>query len=134
MADGRLPRLQRPRRAALAIDDGDVSGVMSPLLSLLATGVLIALGLWLFGSIVLRASGVVLAVGGLVSTATTGSPAMAAASVLGALAWLAGHWLFALRHHYFCSPLARRAFNHVLAPLNPTRWWGVPNVPPERRR
>jgi hypothetical protein len=107
---------------------------MSLLLNLLATGVLIALGLWLFGSIVLRAGGVVLAVGGLVSTATTGAPAMAAASVLGALAWLAGHWLFALRHHYFCSPLARRVFNDTLVPLNPTRRWGIPNVPPERRR
>jgi hypothetical protein len=104
------------------------------MLSLLATGILITLGVWLFGSIVLRAGGVVLAVGGLVSTAATGSPAMAAASVLGALAWLTGHRLFALRHHYFCSPLARRVFNDMLAPLNATRRWGVPNVPPERRR
>jgi len=104
------------------------------MLSLLATGILIALGLWLFGSIVLRAGGVVLAVGGLMSTAMTGSPVMAAASILGALAWLAGHWLFALRHHYFSSPLARRVFNDALAPLNPMRRWGVPNVPPERRR
>ncbi len=107
---------------------------MSPLLSLLATGILIALGLWLFGSIVLRVGGVVLAVGGLLSTATTGSPTMALATILGALAWLAGHWLFALRHHYFCSPLARRVFTDALAPLNLTRRWGVPNVPPERRR
>jgi len=62
---------------------------MSTLLSLLATGVLIALGVWLLGSIVLRVGGVVLVVGGLLSTATTGSPAMAVASILGALAWLA---------------------------------------------
>lgn len=104
------------------------------MLSVIATGILIALGLWLFGSIVLRAGGVVLAVGGLMSTAMTGSPAMAAASILGALAWLAGHWLFALRYHYFSSPLARRVFNDALTPLNPTRRWGMPNVPPERRR
>jgi hypothetical protein len=104
------------------------------ILSLLATGILVALGLWLFGSTVLRAGGVVLAVGGLMSTAMTGSPAIAAASILGALAWLAGHWLFALRHHYFCSPLARRVFNDALPALNPTRRWGVPNVPSERRR
>jgi hypothetical protein len=107
---------------------------MSPLLSLLATGVLIALGLWLFGSIVLRVSGLVLAVGGLLSTATTGSLAMVLATILGALAWLAGHWLFAFRNHYFCSSLARRVFADALVPLNPTRRWGVPNVPPERRR
>jgi len=67
---------------------------MSTLLSLVATGVLIVLGLWLLGSIVLRVGGAVLAVGGLVSTAATGSPAMAAVTILGALAWLAGHWLF----------------------------------------
>lgn len=133
VADGRLRRLV-PRRFALALDDSEACGVVNALLSLLATGVVIALGLWLLGSILLRASGVVLAVGGLVSTATTGSPGTAAASILGVLAWLVGHWLFALRHHYFCSPLARRVFNHALVSLNPTRWWGVPNVPPERRR
>ena len=107
---------------------------MSPLLSLLATGVLIALGLWLFGSAVLRLGGAVLAVGGLLSAAATGSLAMALTTILGVLAWLAGHWLFALRYHYFRSPLARRVFNDVLVPLNPTRRWGVPNVPPERRQ
>jgi hypothetical protein len=107
---------------------------MSPLLSLIATGVLIALGLWLFGSAVLRLGGAVLAVGGLFSTAVTGSLAMALAAVFGVLAWLAGHWLFALRYHYFRSPLARRVFNDVLVPLNPTRRWGIPNVPPERRQ
>jgi hypothetical protein len=107
---------------------------MSPLLSLLATGVLIALGLWLFGSAVLRLSGAVLAVGGLLSTAATGSLAMALTTILGVLAWLVGHWLFALRYHYFRSSLARRIFNDVLVPLNPTRRWGIPNVPPERRQ
>jgi hypothetical protein len=100
------------------------------MLSLLATGILIALGCWLFGSIVLRAGGVVLAVGGLLSTAMTGSPAMAAASLLGALAWLAGHWLFALRHHYFHSPLARRVFNDVLAPPEPYAAVGHPQRSP----
>lgn len=92
-----------------------------PLLSLLAIGVLGSLGLWCLGSITLRVGGVVLAIGGLLSTAATGSPATAAASAAGALAWLAGHWLFALRHNYFCSPLAQRVFNHALAPMNPTR-------------
>jgi hypothetical protein len=107
---------------------------MSSLLSLLATGVLIALGLWMFGSIVLRVGGVVLAVGGLVSTATTGSPAMAAASILGALAWLAGHWLFAVRNHYYASPLARRVFNQALPrTLNTARRWGIRVLPVDRR-
>ena len=108
--------------------------MIGAVLSLLAACILAALALWLFGSIAFRVGGVALSVGGLMSTAMTGSPAMAAASILGVLAWLAGHWLFALRHHYFCSPLARRIFNDALVPLNPTRRWGIPNVPPERRR
>jgi hypothetical protein len=104
------------------------------MLSVLATGILIALGLWLFGSIVLRAGGVVLAVGGLISTAMTGSPAMAAASILGALAWLAGHWLFAVRNHYYASPLARRVFNQALPrTLNTARRWGIRVFPVDRR-
>jgi hypothetical protein len=109
---------------------------MSPLLSILATGVLIALGLWLLGSTVLRVGGVALAVGGLLSTAITGSPAMAVASILGALGWLAGHWLFAVsHHHYFYSPLARRVFHEALPrQLDPTRGaGGYPHVPPEHR-
>jgi hypothetical protein len=107
---------------------------MSPVLSLLATCVVVALGLWLLGGVVLRVGGVPLAVGGLLSTAATGSLAMAIATVVGAMAWLAGHWLFAVRHHYFRSSLARRIFIDALPALNPTRRWGIPNVPPERRR
>lgn len=107
---------------------------MRALLSIAASGILVALGLRLLAGIVLRVGGMVLAVGGLVSTAATGSPAMALAAILGGLAWLVGHWLFALRHHYFGSPLARRVFLEVLPALDPTRRWGVPNVPPERRR
>jgi hypothetical protein len=107
---------------------------MSALLGIAASGVLVALGVWLLAGIVLRVGGIVLAVGGLVSTAATGSPAMALAAILGGLAWLTGHWLFALRHHYFDSPLARRIFVEAMPALDPTRRWGVPNIPPERRR
>jgi len=60
--------------------------------------------------------------------------AAALATLIGGLAWLAGHWLFAARHHYFGSPLARRIFLEALPrPLDPTMRWGIPNVPPERR-
>jgi len=107
---------------------------MSAALSLIAYGIIAALGVWVLGGLVLRAGGVLLAAGGLLGTAATGSLSMAAAALLGVLAWLAGHWLFALRHHYFLSPLARRIFNDALPALNPTRRWGIPNVPPERRR
>jgi hypothetical protein len=104
---------------------------MTGLLSLLATGVLVALGIWLLGGIVLRVGGVLLVAGGLLSTATTGSPSAALLTMLGGLAWLAGHWLFAVRHHYFSSPLARRIFLETLpARLVPTRQWGIPTFLP----
>jgi Flp pilus assembly protein protease CpaA len=100
----------------------------------MASFVLVALALWLFGGPLLRVGGVLLAVCGLWLTATTGSPTMATVSVLGAVAWLAGHWLFAVRHHYFRSPLARRVFQGALPrQLDPTRGWGIPNIPPDRR-
>jgi hypothetical protein len=94
---------------------------MSTLLSLLATGVLVALGFWMLGGIVLRVGGALVVAGGLLSTAATGSPAAALLTVLGGLAWLAGQWLFAVRHKYFKSPLAHRVFHDILPPqLDPT--------------
>jgi hypothetical protein len=108
---------------------------MNTVLSLAATGILVALALWLLGGVLLRVGGMLFAVGGLLITATTGSHAMAVGSILGGLAWLAGHWLFALRHHYFRSPLARRVFLETLPrQLDPTRGWGIANVPPEHHR
>jgi hypothetical protein len=108
---------------------------MTGLLSLIASGILAVLGVWLFGGKVLRVGGSLLGVGGLLTTAVTGSPPMAAATILGGAAWLTGHWLFALRHHYYRSPLARRIFIDAFpARLDPTRRWGISNVPPGARR
>jgi hypothetical protein len=108
---------------------------MNGLLSLAACAIIVALGVWLLGGFVLRACGALLAVGGLASTALTGSPGMAVAAILGSLVWLAGQWLFGLRFHYYRSPLARRVFLQWLpARFDPTRGWGVPNVPPGCRR
>lgn len=99
---------------------------MTGLLSLLATGTLVALGIWLLGGIVLRVGGILLVAGGLLSTAATGSVAAVLATLIGGLAWLAGHWLFAARHHFFSSPLARRIFLEALPrPFDPTRRWGI---------
>ncbi len=107
---------------------------MTGLLSLLATGVLAALGVWLLGGVVLSVGGVLMVAVGLLSTAATGSPSAALTTVLGSLAWIVGQWLFGLRHHYFSSPLARRVFHEALPrQLDPTRRWGIPNEPPERR-
>jgi hypothetical protein len=108
---------------------------MSEFASLAACAILAALGVWLLGGIVLRAGGAALAIGGLLIVALTGSLATTALAVVGAVTWLAGHWLFAFRHHYFRSPLARRMFLEVLpARFDPMRKWGIPNIPPESRR
>jgi hypothetical protein len=107
---------------------------MSGLLSPLATSVLAALGVWLLGGVVLRLGGILLVAGGLLGAAATGSPSAALLTVLGVVAWLGGQWHYGLRHHCFRSPLARRVFHEALPRrLDPTRGWGVPNVPPERR-
>ncbi len=107
---------------------------MTGLLSLLATGALVALGVWLLGGIVLRVGGGLLVAVELLSTAATGSPTAALLTLLGGLVWLGGQWLFGLRHHYFRSPLAWRVFHEALPrQLDPTRGWGIPNIPPDRR-
>lgn len=103
---------------------------MSGLLSLAATAILAALAIWVIGGWVLRTAGAILALGGLACTADTGSLTMAVATLVGAVAWLAGHWLYAVRHHYFRTPLARRIFLEALpSRLDPTRRWGVPTTP-----
>lgn len=108
---------------------------MSVVVLLVARGVLITLGVWLFAGFFLRTFGAVLALGGLAIAALYGSPGMAIAAILGSLAWLAGQWLFGLRHHYYRSALARRVFLEWLPPrFDSTRRWGVPNVPPGCRR
>jgi hypothetical protein len=107
---------------------------MHALLSFLAWAVLVGLACWLCGGVALRVGGALLAVVGLLSTAMTGSPSAALLCVIGALAWLVGQWAYGVRHHCFRSPLARRVFHEALPRrLDPTRGWGVPNVPPERR-
>jgi hypothetical protein len=103
---------------------------MTAVLSFAATGLLIALGAWVLGGLVLRVGGALLIAGGLLSTAATGPLSSALLTLVGALVWLAGHWLYAVRHHYYSSPLARRIFLETLpARLDPTRRWGIPNVP-----
>jgi hypothetical membrane protein len=107
---------------------------MTAMLSFAATSILFAVGVWVLGGLVLRISGVLLIAGGLLITAATGSLGSALLAVAGVLAWLVGHWLHAVRYHYYSSPLARRVFLEVLPPrFDPTRRWGIPNVPREGR-
>jgi CDP-diglyceride synthetase len=78
----------------------------------------------------LRVAGVIFAFAGVVSLITLGNPVALFIAVLGFVMWLAGHWHFALRHHEYKSPLARRIFLQVLPPrYDPTRHWGAPVVP-----
>jgi hypothetical protein len=92
--------------------------------TILALALLAALVGWVAGSLLLRASGLL---GVLVGLALTPAhPVALVAVVAGAVAWSAGHWLFALRHHRYRSPLARRIYLQALpACLDPTRHWAI---------
>jgi len=108
--------------------------MMTTVLSITAIGVLVALGVWMLGGLLLRITGLLLCAAGLLNTAVAGSPWTALLAVFGAVVWLAGHWLFALRHHYYASPLARRVFLQFLpSRLDPTKGWGFPTVPSDQR-
>jgi hypothetical protein len=108
---------------------------MSPLVRIAAWVALIGIGLWLAGGPALRVSGATSLTVGLLLAADTGSITAGLIAVLGGLAWLAGHWLFAARNHYYRSPLARRAFLVAMPRrLDPTRSWGLPTIRLKRRR
>ena len=78
------------------------------------------------GGVFLRVAGAFFAFVGVVSLITLGNPIALFMVVLGFTMWLAGHWHFALRHHEYKSPLARRIFLQVLPPrYDPTRHWGA---------
>jgi len=96
------------------------------LISILFAG---GLAIWLLGGIMLRIGGLLLFVAGLAHLAMTGTVTGLAAAVVGAGLWLAGQWLYALRHQEFKSPLARQVFGRW-APswLDPTRDWSVPTT------
>ncbi|MGN6188037.1 MAG: hypothetical protein ACTHOE_04000 [Conexibacter sp.] len=95
----------------------------------LALIVLVAIAAWLMGSAVLRAVGLFFFFGGLLTIVIAGRIGLLPAVILGAVLWLAGHWLYAYRHHAFVSPLARRIFLQALPRrFDPTRGWGVPVI------
>lgn len=101
-------------------------------LTLIGVAIIVVVGLWIFGGVFLRVAGIVFAFVGAVSLITLGDPTALFMVVLAFAMWLAGHWHFALRHHEYKSPLARRIFLQVLPPrYDPTRHWGAPVVPGE---
>lgn len=99
---------------------------MSSVLSWLAIAIFIALAVWCFAGITLRVGGCIVFIGALFLTAETGWLPAALLATVGGLAWLGGHWLYGVRHHYIDSPLARRLFLQVLPrKLDPTRRWNT---------
>ncbi|MGD9734237.1 MAG: hypothetical protein AB7V58_01320 [Solirubrobacterales bacterium] len=103
----------------------------------LGIAIAVAIGFWLFGGIVLRVGGALIALAGLFGLAMNGDVNGLLVLVIGLLLWLAGHWHFALRHHEYKSPLAERVFQMLPERLDPTRHWGVrvaPVLPIDERR
>lgn len=85
-----------------------------------------ALGLWFFGGFVLRLGGLLIFLAGIAGV-VSGNTGGTFVAIIGALAWLAGHWHYALRHQEYKSPLARHLFSRrPLSWLDPTRDWSVP--------
>lgn len=84
-----------------------------------------ALGLlfvWVLGGLLLRLSGLVLALAGTAVIALSGDANGIFVFAIGAALWLAGNWLYALRHGQYKSPLAGFLFCRCApAWLDPTR-------------
>lgn len=91
--------------------------------------------LWIFGGIVLRLAGLLLFFSGCAGMALGSDPGGSfLVGAIGVLLWLGGHWLFALRHQQFKSPLARHLFARLPGPFDPTRSWAVGVADPRRER
>jgi len=92
---------------------------------ILADLALVALALlfvWVLGGLLLRLIGYTLALAGAGVVALTGNANGALVFAIGIALWLAGHWLYALRHDQYKSPLAEFLFcRFAPACLNPTR-------------
>ena len=92
-----------------------------------ATSVLVALGFWLLGGVVLRVGGILLVAVGLLSTAATGSPSAALVALLGAAAQRCHR---AVRDHDAAVAAAERSVTELTATWPPvasaTRQVGSP--------
>ncbi|WP_354700519.1 hypothetical protein DSM112329_00798 [Paraconexibacter sp. AEG42_29] len=100
-------------------------------LALLAFTVLIA---WTTGGLLLRTLGTLTVFTGLALTAS-GEAAGLALAIVGAIGWLAGHYLYAVRLHTYRSPLARRIYlSRHLQRIDVTRDWATPTTRAAARR
>ena len=78
------------------------------ILSTIGTGLLAAIGFWIFGGIALRLGGALLVIAGAAGLAVTGDANGLLPVAFGAAAWWAGHLHYALRHGAWKSMLASR--------------------------
>lgn len=98
---------------------------ITTILALLAVTALVG---WTIGGLLLRMLGGLTVISGLL-LASIGHPAGVAAAALGAGVWLAGQYVYGLRHHAYRSPLARRLYARTpLARLDATRGWVIPTT------
>lgn len=89
--------------------------------------VVVIVGFWIVGGVLLRLGGMLVAILGVLVLAVDHSLAGIILLAVGVLLWLVGHWHYALRHHEYKSPLAQRVFQQVLpGRLDPTRGWAWP--------
>jgi len=101
---------------------------MTALISIAAIIALGALAFWVVGSIALRILGVLFIFLGLFGLADRlGVFVSVLVLVVGLIAWLSGHWLYAFREHEYAGSLVERIFFQVLPRrVDPTRGWGFP--------
>lgn len=78
--------------------------------SALGTAAIVLVLAWTLGGVALRLAGGLVLWVGLLGLAVTGDADGLLVGIVGALAWLAGHWHYALRHGAYKSPLAGRLF------------------------
>ncbi len=76
--------------------------------SAIGVAILAIAGIWLFGSLLARWAGVLLAVAGSAGLASIDDSNGLLLVALGALLWLAGHLLYRVRRGFWKSPLAER--------------------------
>jgi hypothetical protein len=93
----------------------------------IAIAVVVIVGFWIAGGVLLRFGGLIVAIFGVLVLAVDHSLAGIVLLVVGLLLWLVGHWHCALRHHVYKSPLSQRIFQQLLpGRLDPTRGWAWP--------
>lgn len=81
----------------------------------IGVAILVAVGIWIFGGLLARWTGVLLVVVGSAGLASTGDPNGLFAVAFGAAVWLAEHLLYRIRRGAWKSVSAERVFSAAAA-------------------